>query len=191
MLPIPASEKNITCIVGIDPGSTKLGVSIIYFDILTLELISCESYTFDANKLNGLDWLTLSHTDRVHRLFKHKENLLNIFRRCNPICVTVESPFINMKRPQAFGALTEVFFCIRQAVIEYDVWCGFYSVEPSNVKRAVGAMGNADKQAVKSALIQINELMNKSVQPLDTLDEHSIDALAVAYFQYKKYNGEI
>lgn len=178
-----------TCIIGIDPGSTNLGVGIIYFNTHTLEIIGNEAFTFNADKLNGNEWLIDNHGDRVQRIYRHRDNLITLFNRLNPLVVVSESPFINMRMPGAYGALTEVVYAIRQAVIEYNINTPFYLIEPSNVKKAIGAMGNAKKDIIKLCLLNNVVLRKTALLNLEQLDEHSVDALCVAYGQYRKYKG--
>lgn len=187
MLPIPTTGDDIVCIIGIDPGSETLGVGIIHFNVNTLKIVKTQAKTYTGSKLSGMEWMAEAHGDRMQRIYRHSNNLINIFNEYNPIIVAAESAFINIRRPAAYGALTEVFFMIRNAVICYDPWCPFYNVEPSNTKRAVGAPGNADKTVVKEHLLKIDEVCSVCETPIELLDEHSIDSLCVAYFQFLKY----
>jgi Holliday junction resolvasome RuvABC endonuclease subunit len=175
--------------MGIDPGSEAIGVSLIYFDPITMNIRSVKARTYFGSRLTGRNELLDIHGDRMCRIYKHKDNLINLLQEINPLAVVCESPFINMRMPAAYGALTEVVFMIRQCVLEYSVLTPFYLVEPSNVKKAAGAKGNADKVTVKQSLLQ-NELLTKVFDGnIRSLDEHSLDAIAVAYSQYLKYTG--
>lgn len=78
---------------------------------------------------------------------------------------------------------------LRQSVMQYDQWLPYYMVDPPTVKKAVGAKGNADKEEVKRQLLLIPEIVEKSLVDLSTLDEHSIDAIAVGYFLLNRYRS--
>ena len=91
--------------------------------------------------------------------------------------------------PGAYGALVEVICGIRNAVIRYSDVKPLYKVDPSSVKQAIGAKGNADKNAVRDYVSKIPELINNLDNPLCSLDEHSIDAMAVAYHQLLSYRN--
>jgi Holliday junction resolvasome RuvABC endonuclease subunit len=86
---------------------------------------------------------------------------------------------MNLRRPQAYGALTEVVSMIRSTVIDHDWFVPFSLVDPPTVKMAVGAKGNADKDGVMAAMKLIPEIT--ALIDCSTLDEHSVDAIAVGY----------
>lgn len=65
----------------------------------------------------------------------------------------------------------------------------FYQVDPASVKRAIGAKGNADKDVVKYHIGLIPEIVNNLTHPLSAMDEHSVDATAVAYHQFLSYRN--
>lgn len=182
---MPSDTDTLVSVVGIDPGSETMGVGIITYDAFTHVIASCEAYTFTGSKLPGSEWLGSIAPPRVQRIAAHETNLVRIFRRVRPLAVASEAPFINKRFPQAGLVLTEVISAIRQAVKTYDPWRVLYMIEPSRAKNAVGASGGADKDAVKAALLQLPELVNTALTPLAELDEHSVDALAVAYCQVK------
>lgn len=187
MLKLPQTSQTFATIIGIDPGSESLGVAEIDFDIRTFEIVRWEATTYLGSKLlKGSPWVEEVHGSRYKRLIAHRKNLIKLFEQVQPYIIACEAPFINMRRPQAYGALTEVVYEIRQAVIEHSAWMELYLIDPSSVKNGVGAKGNADKDAVKVGIKKIPELATAGKQTLDSLDEHSIDALAVAYVALNK-----
>jgi Holliday junction resolvasome RuvABC endonuclease subunit len=176
MLPIPEDDNYITSVIGIDPGSETLGCGIVYFNCFTFEIVGCEAYTFKGSKLPGSDWLMQTFNDRIKRIDALKENLINIFNKVLPVSICAEAPFMSMRRPSAYGALTEV--------MEHDAWKTLYLVDPPSVKVCIHAKGNADKEMVKQAMLLVPELTQTCTTPIAFLDEHSVDALAVAYWMY-------
>jgi Holliday junction resolvasome RuvABC endonuclease subunit len=76
-------------------------------------------------------------------------------------------------------------------MLAYDPWKPLYRVDPPTVKKKVGAPGNADKNAVKQALLRLPDLNYQGETPLAMLDEHSVDALAVAYGKWRAYLEEM
>lgn len=187
MLPIPTDPNNTFHIVGIDPGTTMLGVSLLKVDITSLKILSSEAWTLNAERLMGqYQWTELMHGARTCRIHALHLELLKIFNYYNPLLIVSEAPFINGRFPQAGIALTEVLSAIRQAVIAYDQWKSLYIVPPSSVKNAVRAPGNANKDVMKQRLLELTELNYIGEVPMIKLDEHSIDALAVAYSKWKE-----
>ncbi len=189
MLPYPIDKNTEACIVGIDPGSETLGVCLLFFDVVTLQVIRVESQTYIGSKLPTEPMLAILYSDRVSRIKAHENNLLNIFIHHNPIAIASEAPFYNPRRPNAYGALVEVICAIRGAVIQYSDTVKLYQVDPASVKRAIGAKGNADKDMVKYHLGNIPELVNNLTVPLAVMDEHTVDAIAVSYHQLLSYRN--
>lgn len=183
MLPVPHGDSSIS-IVGLDPGSDNLGVCIMRVDVFTQKIFSTEAFTLRGSQLPGSEWMASLHNDRFKRIQSLKTNLILLFRQIQPLCIAVESPFFNHFRPQAYGVLMEVLNAIREAVCEYDVWQAPYLIDPSSVKNAVGCLGNANKDAVRAAILNLQDI--GAMQNLQTLDEHSLDAIAVAYCRVKR-----
>lgn len=187
-------DQAICRIIGIDPGSTTLGFSVLEYDARTLKIIRTYAYTFNAGKmkLNLLD--IESHSERYARIYELMEAIYGGFVDLQPNFVICESPFMAMRRPQAYGALVEVVFAIRSALRKYDPIMSLDLIDPPSAKNAVGAAGNAKKEQVFAALKKIlgeihfdEELSGCS---FDDLDEHSIDGIAIAYSRWKKLTEE-
>lgn len=188
MLTIPENSPLTATVIGIDPGSETLGLAIIEFDVATLKIVNTQARTFVGTKMVDLDnWNGIIHGDRLGRIQAHKRNLLSVFRNVNPIQVCCESPFYSQRRPSAFGVLMEVLTAIRDAVLEYDSWKILFVIDPPTVKKAVGASGNAKKEVVREKVIELKELNYLGDTPIEDLDEHSIDAIAVAYCRFKMF----
>lgn len=187
MLYIPEQSLKSTTIVGFDPGSENLGFATIEFDFATYQIIATTAVTYVGSKLmNKNSWLIEHHGERVARIASLKEMVKERLSEIDPILVVCESPFYNPRRPSAYGVLIEVMLALTEATREYDPWRVMCMIDPPTVKKAVGAKGNADKDAVKKAVIELPGLNYKGNTALIDLDEHSIDAIAVAYSKYKE-----
>ena len=189
MFKIPTDKTTQACIVGIDPGSKTLGVCLLYFNVVTMQITKVVPSTYVSDNLPSEPMLAILHSDRVSRVKAHEENLLNIFLENNPIAISTEAPFYNPRMPGAYGVLVEVICTIRNAVIRFSDTMPLYQVDPSSVKKAIGAKGNADKDGVRDCIKNIPEIISNLNNPLDKLDEHSIDATAVAYHQLQAYRN--
>lgn len=186
MLPLPSNFSRIATIVGIDPGTTCLGFATIDYDVETFEIVSCYAETLHGEKLPGSEWLGSLYGDRFKRIEAYRDTLTRRFRSIEPVIIASESPFINVKRPAAYGALTEIVYAIKLAVVEYSHWRPLHLLPPSMVKNAVGAKGGADKDGVKNALRKITQIVTTATCDFEALDQHSIDALSVAYCAWQK-----
>ncbi len=185
MLVVPSAGSSCATFVGIDPGSTCVGISIMKVDLISETILSTTAYTLRLDRICGSDWMSDLYGDRFRRIRKLKECLHQIFQELNPLSIAVESPFFNRFRPQAYGVLMEVLSAIREAVYTYDMWMAPYMIDPSSVKNAVGAHGAAKKEVIQAMILNLpdlNPLMN-----LRDLDEHSLDAIAVNYCRFKRF----
>lgn len=181
------NNNTTVSIIGIDPGTNTLGFSVIYFDCKTMEILSTFATTFIGEKLSrNDDYSRFLHGERFMRLRAHEENLLHLFYQIQPFQVVAESNFMNTRRPQAYGALVETVSAIKSALYRYDRWKPLYLIDPPTVKKAIGAKGNADKEEVKRCLLLLkDDLCFHGDIPIEELDEHSVDAIAIAYQRYK------
>ncbi len=95
--------------------------------------------------------------------------------------VVSESPYMG-RFPQAFATLTECMVAIRKACYNYNAYMNFDTIDPSTIKKSVGVKGNSgDKELMREA---VRKITNNSV-PVDIMDEHSIDSIAIGYAWYR------
>jgi Holliday junction resolvasome RuvABC endonuclease subunit len=189
MIVIPADASDRAKLVGIDPGSDKLGVAFIEFSCVDFRIYSCGAQTLVGSKLPRGSWIAQMYSDRYSRIRALEEELVETFDELCPLIIASEAPFINVRRPAAYGALVEVVAAVQSAVHQHSPWRVLALVSPSQVKQAIGAPGNADKDVVKKHILQVDELTSTCISPLAQLDEHSIDALAVSYYTLKQYRN--
>jgi Holliday junction resolvasome RuvABC endonuclease subunit len=176
-------------LIGIDPGSESLGVCVLSFDA-NFTITRLEAATYVGSKLPILEDTELVHGARHARIQAHYQNLLNLLLQYQPLGVVCESPFFQASRPQAYGALTEVVSMIRAAILTYRPNMSLALIDPPNVKRAVGAKGNAGKDDVKAAILRMGaSLPYTGPVPLECLDEHSLDSMAVALGYFHALRG--
>lgn len=189
MLTMPLGASPIATIVGIDPGSYTFGMAVLHVNIESWEIIGADAWTFKGLKLAGKhDWVSELHGERIGSVQAIAHALLQALTYYQPFDIASESPFIG-SFPQAGIALTEVICAIRWAVSQYDAWKAIHLVDPPSVKNAVGIhtrIEMQDKHIVKKKLMALPDLRYTGAVPLTLLDEHAIDALAVAYCRYRR-----
>lgn len=178
---IPHGVGDCATLLGLDPGTNNLGLAWINFDPVSLSILNTQSLLLTADKMNPSPFYAETHCDRHARLEVLYENILQVLHWIRPVSVVTESPFFNANRPNAFAALIETVEMIRHAVCQYDWQQSLNYIDPPSVKRSVGAPGNAKKEVVQNHVLLIPELNYQGTTPLSYLDEHSIDAIAVAY----------
>ena len=190
MIHIPIGSSNIGTIVGIDPGSSCLGLAILEFNIITNEIIRTTAKTFEANKtIDKKDFFTEIHGERFARIKSLKESILSALYSSKPVYIACESPFYCSRMPNAYGVLMEVLVAIKESIFEYDCSKVIQLMDPPNVKKSIKAKGNAKKEEMKTCLLALTEINYDG--DIEDLDEHSIDAVAVAYGCFKElYKNE-
>lgn len=186
---MPFDQDDRARICSIDPGSNTLGFAVIEFSVVSLQIYSTQACTYVGDRFQLNPYLVQVHGERIARIQAHHDNILQLLNYHQPLAVVCESSFYNIRRPMAFGALLEVLNAIRQALIEHNDNLKLDLVDPPTVKRAVGAPGNADKQAVQRAVLSLPDLNYNGPLSLDQLDEHAVDAIAVGYSKLKQYRG--
>lgn len=196
MLTMPKEAPSVVSICGIDPGSNTLGLAILRFSIETLDIVSSEAMTLHGKKTARYSWTTEIHGERHGSIESNREFLLQLFIAERPLQIASESPFFNHLHPSAYGPLVESISAVRQAVMQYDLWKPLYMIDPPTVKNAVGVKGNRGgkegKELMRQAVLSLASVLKYAgAIPITALDEHSIDALAVAYARYCKLLEEL
>lgn len=185
MLVIPA-HYNSARILAIDPGLHHTGMAILEFDTRTGVISRIQANTFNTDRLRqytGLDE-EISGVKRVliQRLCMTATAMI---REHDPWAVACEAPFYNRFRPNAFGVLTEVVANVSMACSLSNPYIPFELLAPQLVKKSIGTAGKKGKEPVAIALKSIPEIANAMTVSIDSLDEHSIDAIAVGYCMLK------
>jgi Holliday junction resolvasome RuvABC endonuclease subunit len=169
-------------VLGIDPGTTTLGVAALYWDIDNNKIHVDSAFTLQANdRLLGYQAITEVHGSRISRFYQQADELNAIFHNIRPHAVIAEAPYMG-RFAQSFGALTECVLNIRQTLFNYDSSMPLLQVDPTTVKKTVGVHKGkmSDKEDVRRALRERTDI-SWGVD-LELLDEHSVDAVAIAMY---------
>lgn len=202
MLVLPDSDEPLR-IVSIDPGSSTMGISLleVRFDGSN-KVVVRESYTIHLRDTHPTYAAMRDlHGSRVARLLQVGDTLADLFRQYRPHVVIAEDNYMG-RFAAAFEALVECVMVIRNTLYQYDRFIPLYMVEPSAAKRVAGVEkqggGKGKKrkrkydktnQAEKKELVR--EALRKRTDiewhvELDTLDEHSVDSVAIGYYYVKE-----
>ena len=150
--------KEITRILGLDPGLCNLGWGVIDWDGARLSFVACGTITTDAGEAMG---------QRLATLFA---DLDEVARCWLPLEAAIEETFVNgnarsaLKLGQARGVALLVPARMGLSVAEYA---------PNSVKKTVTGTGHADKAQIRAMLRYLLPKANP-----ETAD--AADALAVA-----------
>lgn len=194
MFAMPAWATPLGLVYGIDPGTINMGVTELLFNFNTYEIEQMHSYTLYGPLMLGNKSLIEQNGERYERIQAIENFLFNRFCARAPHAVFCEAAYINHRRPQAYGALTEAICGVRNSLYRYDPWHKLYMVEPSVAKKALTGHGSANKDGIKDAYMARAQELNVYSPPgsidIEHLDEHSNDSGAIAYagFQILKAN---
>lgn len=192
MLYIPPETSPFYRILSIDPGTDTLGIAILDVDVLNLSVYLTYATTLHGAK-GARNYPHISDTfgNRQAKFHSHKLQIARILRESRPNCVISEAPFMG-RFPQAFEALVECLYMLREVVAEYNPSLCLESIDPPTVKKAVGVTGKGGgKDPVKKCVLALDKLINTSGIDLTTLDEHAIDAIAVGCYKLKCISNDI
>lgn len=168
-------------IMGIDNGSSNLGIIVVDLDLRTGEYHLLYVNTLSAEKLLRQHRIcTVSHGARWARQNALKEELGRELWFHNPHDVAVETPFFMPRRVQSFETLTEMMIFIRQAVEDFS-GKDIFGITPGEAKRAVQPdKFTMKKVVIKDCVLKLTNLTCKEGIQLENLTEHEYDAIAVA-----------
>lgn len=186
MIVVPETSGRVASIVAIDPGTVNCGVSVLKFDLTTMEIVSTDAFTLVGEKLHKDNiWMAEAHGERLSRVHFIVQRLLAVFEREKPFDVVSESPFFSRRRPQAFASLTEFVTTVRLALMQYDGWMSLTTIDPPSVKIAVGAEVQGGKESVRQALLKMLPTLNYTgAIPFLNLGPDAVDALAIAVWRW-------
>lgn len=172
--------------MGIDPGSNT-GVTIAYADINTHLCTILDSYTINIDSMmrNVPDTKLLTTSKRYLIDQYLSDNLITAMRRYDVEHVIYEAAYSRVSL-LAYESLLYYGDVIRKSVNRYNWDVLSESVPPSVVKKNVGVSGNTgDKTLVKNAVLSHPCIIIPDNINTNTLTEHAIDSIAIAWYGAK------
>ena len=159
-----------------------MGVSFLDVDLAEQTITLIDSCTWDASKYIEANSLqVMAWGSRFARISYHQSNLYNLFLQYAPDLIVAESPFMG-RFPQAFECLVEVRGAIAAAVYCYNPALPLELVDPPTAKKAVGAIiKKGSKENVQKSVLGLSDLIWQLPYPVEDLDEHCYDSIAVGY----------
>ncbi|MNF35468.1 Crossover junction endodeoxyribonuclease RuvC [compost metagenome] len=179
MFTLPESNEPLR-VLSIDPGSYNTGIAHWHWDIGTLPYDMVNAYTLkfpDSDK--RYNKIREMGTDRIARLYHLDDSLGDILEEFRPHMVICESNYKG-RFADAYATLVECVAVIRNVLYRYDPTMPLLMVDPMSAKKAAGVVGKfKDKMDVTRALKKRTDIVWGV--DIDTLDEHSVDAVAIGY----------
>lgn len=171
-------------VLAIDNGTDTLGTVIADIDIRkdVMDVIHAETCT--ASRTAGR-WQPIAeiHGPRFARYRALKLYLEDLLEEHDPDAVVVEGPFMHI-HAESFAKLRESLYMIRETVMDMCPLMPVHVVAPMSAKKAVKAKHyDKGKDPVREAVLALKDVYYDRSIDQYSLDEHSIDAVAVAYFE--------
>ena len=183
MLSQVSSKEDLSLrIMGVDPGTRNLGVSLSVCDFKTPMFMVHDGQTFDVEALTHKTnaYTTEFHSRNIAMYRSVYELIYQSVHDLQPDLVICESPYLNKRFPLAYMLLTLCSQAVHQAVRDYSIFIPFEFIDPSSAKMGVGVNGgSSDKNLMQHAVL--NNPMIQGMFDLSTLDEHTIDSIAIAF----------
>jgi Holliday junction resolvasome RuvABC endonuclease subunit len=177
--------NSIFKIFSIDPGINHLGLSISTVDFNTKEVLETTTRTIHVKEKNLSNYSIENYGLRQTKIDYLNEIYIDFIKEYSPITVAIETPFYNMKRPAAFMPLIELLYQIRMSLRVLLPTSNLALYQPSVIKKSVGAGAICKKEEVKEYVLRKKDFFHYVGDvPIEDLDEHSIDSLAVFYCHY-------
>lgn len=183
-------------IVSIDPGTETMGVALLGLHPITLEQSFIEAFTMRGSVLNYY-WGNVMHDGdgRDSRLLALEDQLVNYFNRVQPHMVVYEDNYLGAS-PQSFKALIEACMCIRHAIWRYNPYLASYTVKPNQAKSIVNAipkrgMSQEERKELVRQGLMVYQPLRVPPLTLATLDEHSVDSVAIGAYALQEVSNEL
>lgn len=158
--------------MGIDPGTTTVGVSIFILND-NLEIVDRYSELLDMKRVGYVNRLNNKTDYKLERIERRVSELIHIYK---PFAMVVEMPFMNNSRPQAVIPLARSLQAIIGAMVRASPNTPVLRPSPSNIKNAVGVSGGSkNKGDMTVATVKLGIANGDE-------SEHEIDAIAANWY---------
>ena len=172
-------------IVGIDPGSTNLGIAILGLD--------------KDFKIETIHAYNISAKEEYDKRFNHRQaygdlragsRMALIMDAMMPhfsedmVYVSIEAGFYNAFRPAAYAVLLAQMKVITSRLDCIYPYVSKGSYPPGVIKKKIGVKNHKGKDPVLDAIKALGFEKYLQNDTLDNLSEHAVDAIGIAYTGY-------
>lgn len=175
-------EAYVYRIMGIDNGSSNLGMVVVDLDLRSGIYTLVHAETFVAERLiKNHRGSLITHSARFVRESTLRDVFADALDEFQPDAVAVENAFFQPGRVTSFETLTEMKVFLREAVIDYDWSMDIILYSPGEAKRAVQPSNFTMKKVVirDCILAMGNTIRCVNGTSLNNLTEHEYDGMAV------------
>lgn len=172
-------------VLGIDNGTNTVGIVILEHDIRTGISLVTRAETFKADRTSGYLYPDMNFYEDtlVARLKTIQRYMRTVLEDEDPDSVAIETPFARRAFVTSYKALSMSLDYIQTAVYDYRPGLEFVGISPYTAKAAVipkGSNFKTEKDYIRDCILADPTIVAVDGINLRTLDEHSIDAIAVA-----------
>lgn len=188
-LSFPFFQAGPLRLFAIDPGTNFLGLTVFLIDPVSFDIREIIPQTIVVEHIEQDDTDPVqTYGPRFLKMLKIKQAFEGYLSQYRPGTVVCEAPFYNRLRPSAFGPLVETLQTLKLSTYALLPQTEFLIVEPTVVKKGIGAHYIADKDAMRQAVLAKTDLQALSKRDFSTLDEHAIDSIAIGYTYLNWFN---
>lgn len=170
-------------ILAFDPGLTTTGWSLLEGSLDSDKLTVLKIGEIHPGPTVG----RASYRDEVERYDKRtislaylKEQIISLLDETKPDAIAAEDIYINMQRPQAYGALC-MWIAIVRALCR-DFAAKYLVTIPTKIcKKAMTNVGSSGKETVQQCIVNNKKIEFKDPYTLQQMTEHEADSIAVAF----------
>lgn len=186
MIVLPTDLDSGVRILGVDPGTRRLGVATLTVEAKSLSILDVEAFTIKSTPEEEAEYSDIHQDRKLRILYGQQRRFMEVLATRNPHVVCIEAPFYNPKRPGAFGPLAEVVSALKLAIMDYNIDLTIKVYPPDIIKKEMSCHRGRDytidpKVLIRSKIDSINEIIEVADPPKLFWDQHSYDAIAVGY----------
>ncbi len=182
-------------ILGIDNGSTLIGVTVMDLDLNTGRMMvrSCESFLAMRTAQRYIQYG--EHAARFARMVAIREYVAEVLREWTPDIVLIESPFLNRRMPESFAVLRESLILMKLSIMDDKPGLPIEDVSPRSAKVAAGVdLKRKGKEPVIEAVRKLPLDYAPGID-IETLGDDAVDSIIIAYYKavevYNQYKASI
>lgn len=180
-------------VLGIDNGSTCIGVTVLDLDLNTGRMMVRLCEPFVAAKTADRYLQYGEHAARFARMVAIREYTREILGHWRPDIVMIESPFLNRRMPESFAVLRESLILMKLGIMEDRPGLFIEDVSPRSAKVAAGVdLKRKGKEPVIEAVRKLPLDYAPGID-IEVLGDDAVDSIIIAYYKaievYNQYTA--
>lgn len=181
LIPAPRKPETMLRIVGVDPGASHLGLAVLDWEWGAEQAEVAWSKTIHVKDATHDSDFTESCGKRDKRLQQLKDAWSEFLDLVGGTFFITETPFMLRSKLSAYESGVELQKMLREGLWDKHPQKLLHGINPIMVKSFVGVVAKGTtKEDMAAAVTKL--YANHTLIDLSVLDEHSIDAIAVANY---------